>query len=81
MIDGVRAAINLFLSVMVELFVFLCVWWWSKLTWFFGCGPIIASLRFSVSIEIGLVFAWVVDIDFNSVCGIELDLIQCRDRN
>ena len=37
------------------------------------------SLRlvlFSVSIEIDLVFVWVVDIDLISVWGIELDLIS-----
>ena len=33
------------------------------------------SPGFSVSIEIDLVFVWVVDIDLISVWGIELDLI------
>ena len=34
------------------------------------------SLGFSVSIEVDLVFVWVVDIDLISVGGIELDVIS-----
>ena len=35
----------------------------------FGCGP--QSLGFSVSIEIDLVFVWVVQTDLVSVWGID----------
>ena len=47
---------------------------WSKLTRFWDAGR--KSLGFSVSIEIDLVFVWVVDVDLVSVWGIELDLIS-----
>ena len=40
----------------------------------FGCGR--KSIGFSDSIEIDLVFVWVVNIDLISVWGIELDLIS-----
>ena len=49
------------------------------MTRFFDAGR--KSLGFSVSIEIDLVFVWVVDIDLISVRGITLDLISVRDRN
>ena len=44
---------------------FLRRWWWSKLTQFLDAGC--KSLGFSVSIEINLVFVWVVDVDLISV--------------
>ena len=44
---------------------FLCRSWWSKLTRFLDGGR--KSLGFSVSIEIDLVFVWVVDIDLISM--------------
>ena len=54
-----------------------CVW--SKLTWFLHAGR--KALGFSVSIEVDLVFVWVVEIGLISIWGIELDLISCEDRN
>ena len=53
---------------------FLGGWRWSKLARFLDAGR--KSLGFSVSIEIDLVFVWVVDIDLISVCGIDFDLIS-----
>ena len=52
---------------------FLGGWRWSKLARFLDAGR--KSLGFSVSIEIDLVFVWVVDTDLISVWGVELDLI------
>ena len=52
---------------------FLCGWWRSKLTRALDAGR--KSLGFSVSIENGLVFIWVVDIDLIPVWAIELDLV------
>ena len=40
---------------------FSCGWLWLKLTWFLDAGR--KTLGFSVSIEIDLVFVWVVDTD------------------
>ena len=51
---------------------FLCGWWLSKLTRVLDAGR--KSLRFGMSIEIDLVFVWVVDIDLISVWGIAHDL-------
>ena len=42
------------------------------MTWFWYVGR--KSLGFSVSIELDLVFAWVVEIYLISLWGIELDL-------
>ena len=50
---------------------FLCWWWWSKFESVLDADS--KSLGFSVSIEIDLVFIWVVDIDLISVWGIEHD--------
>ena len=52
----------------------LCTLWWSTLTRFLDAGR--KSLAFSVSIDIDLVFVWVVDTDFISVRRIELGLIS-----
>ena len=47
---------------------------WSKLAWFLYAGQ--KPLGFSASIEIAMVFVWVVEIGSISVKGIELDLIS-----
>ena len=53
---------------------FSCGWWWSKMSRFLDTGR--KSLGFSVSIEMDLVFGWMVDIDWTLVRRIELDLIS-----
>ena len=50
---------------------------WSKLTWFLNAGR--ELLVFSVSIQIDLLFVWVVQIDLTSVRGVELDRIPVQD--
>ena len=53
---------------------FLCGW--SKFTPFWDAGRKSLGFISSVSIEIDLVFVWVVDIDLISVWGVEIDLIS-----
>ena len=53
---------------------FLCGWWLSKLNWFLETGR--KPLGFSVSIEIDLVFVWVVGSDLIPLWGTTLDLIS-----
>ena len=49
------------------------------MTWFLYAGrKSIGSIN-SVSIEVDLVFVWVVEIGVISVWRMELDLFQCRD--
>ena len=48
--------------------------WWSKLTRFLDAGR--QSPGFSVSIEIGLVLVWMVNIDLISVWRVKLDIIS-----
>ena len=45
-----------------------------KLTWLLDAGS--KSLGYSVSIEIDLVFVWVLKIESISVWAIELDLVS-----
>ena len=65
-----RVKKNMLKSVMIPLTWFLCLWWWSNSTRFLVAGR--KSLGFSISIEIDLVFEWVVDIDLISVVETEL---------
>ena len=53
---------------------FLCGW--SKFTPFWDAGRKSLGFISSVSIEIDLVFVWVVDNDLISVWGVEIDLIS-----
>ena len=51
----------------------MVVEWVVEMTWFLNAGR--KSLVFSVSMQIGLQFVWVVQIDLMPVRGIELELI------
>ena len=73
-IDSVRADIHLFWVWWSIDLVFVRVVVVVEIDSVFGYGPQLAW--FSVSIEIDLVFVWVVDIDFISVWGAKQDLIS-----
>ena len=53
------------------------MWSWPKLTRFLDTGR--KSLGLYVCIEVDLGFVWVVDIYYNSVRGIKLDLFQFEE--